>query len=148
MTALVFVDTNVLVYARDTSEPEKCAAAEAWLSHLWKSGAGRVSVQVLREYYVTVTRKLVPGWAPAKARIDVRGLLAWSRDLPEASLAEEAWRIEDRHKVHWWDALIVAAAQRLGCRYLLSEDFSHGASFDTLEVVSPFERTPEQVFGR
>lgn len=147
MTDLVFVDTNVLVYARDTAEPEKCAATQAWLSRLWDSGAGRVSAQVLREYYVTVTRKLDPGWAPAKARIDVRGLLAWSRDLPETSLVEEAWRIEDRHRIHWWDALIVAAAQRYGCRYLLSEDFSAGVKFDDLEVVNPFERTPEQVLG-
>ena len=110
MTAPVFVDTNVLVYARDTAEPEKCAAAEAWLSHLWKSGAGRVSPQVLREYYVTVTRKLDPSMTPAKARLDVRNLLTWSRDIAEGPVLEQAWRIEDRHEIAWWDALIVGAA--------------------------------------
>jgi predicted nucleic acid-binding protein len=147
MTALVFVDTNVLVYARDRTEPEKCGAAGAWIARLWESDAGRVSAQVLREYYVTVTRKLDPGMARAKARLDMRSLLAWSRDLPEASLLKEAWRIEDQHQIAWWDALIVGAAHQLGCRYLLTEDFTPGASFGKLEVVSPFEATPERVLG-
>lgn len=147
MTDLVFVDTNVLVYARDAGEAEKRPKAEAWLAHLWRAGAGRLSVQVLREFYVTVTAKLDAAVPVSEARRDVRDLLAWRRDIEESSLVEEAWRIEDRHKVHWWDALIVGAAQRLGCRYLLSEDFSAKARFDDLEVVNPFERAPEQVLG-
>lgn len=145
MTALVFVDANVLVYARDAGEQEKRPKAEAWLAHLWRSGTGRLSPQVLREFYVTVTVKLDAVVPRDEARDDVRNLLSWARDLSEPSLVEDAWRIEDRYKLHWWDTLIVAAAQRLGCRYLLSEDFTHGAAFDKLEVVSPFERTPEQV---
>lgn len=147
MTDLVFVDTNVLVYARDAGEPEKRPKAEAWIAHLWRAGTGRLSVQVLREFYVTVTARLDAAVALAEARRDVRDLLAWRRDIQESSLVEVAWRIEDRHKVHWWDALIVGAAQRLGCRYLLSEDFSAGAKFDDLEVVNPFERAPEQLPG-
>lgn len=56
-----FVDTNVLVYARDISEPEKQRRASEWLAHLWRSREGRLSVQVLQEYYVTLTQKLKPG---------------------------------------------------------------------------------------
>ncbi len=145
MTALVFVDANVLVYARDAGEPEKRPKAEAWLKHLWRSGSGRLSAQVLREFYVTVTSKLDASVPRGEAREDVRDLLAWERHFPESRLVEDAWRIEDRYKVHWWDAQIVGAAQQLGCKYLLSGDFSPGARFDDLEVVSPFERTPEQV---
>lgn len=148
MTALVFVDANVLVYARDMGEPEKRPRAEAWLAHLWRSGTGRLSPQVLREFYLTVTAKLDAAVPRGEARDDVRDLLSWARDLSEPALAEDAWRIEDRYKVHWWDALIVAAAQRLRCRYLLSEDFTPGALFDDLEVVTPLNRTPEQVLGR
>lgn len=148
MSDLVFVDANVLVYARDAGEAEKRPKAEAWLAHLWRSGTGRVSAQVLREFYVTVTAKLDAAVPRGEAREDVRNLLSWARDLSEPALVEDAWRVEDRHKVQWWDALIVAAAQRLGCRYLLSEDLSLGTSFDKVEVVSPFERTPEQVLGR
>jgi predicted nucleic acid-binding protein len=66
----VFVDTNVLVYARDASDPEKQAIAAAWIEHLWASADGRLSVQVLQEYYVTTTRKLDPGLPAEEARQD------------------------------------------------------------------------------
>jgi len=147
MTDLVFVDTNVLVYARDVGEPEKRPKAEAWLARLWSSGSGRLSSQVLREFYVTVTAKLDAAVPRGETRDDVRNLLAWAREVPESKLVEEAWRIEDRYQLHWWDALIVGAAQQLGCRYLLSEDFSPGTSYEDLEVVSPFQRTPGQILG-
>lgn len=147
MTDLVFVDTNVLVYARDAGEPEKQPRAEAWLAHLWRTAAGRVSAQVLREFYVTVTAKLDGAVPRSEARKDVRDLLAWRHDVEEAQLLEAAWRVQDKHRIHWWDALIVAGAECLGCRYLVSEDFSAGAKFGSLEVVNPFERTPEQVLG-
>ena len=73
----VFVDTNVLVYARDASERDKQRRASAWMAHLWRTGSGRLSVQVLQEYYVTVTRKLQPGLPKKDARADVQDLLAW-----------------------------------------------------------------------
>jgi predicted nucleic acid-binding protein len=61
MTVPVFVDPNVLVYARDASEPSKQSIASEWLDHLWHDRSGRTSTQVLSEYYVTVARKLSPG---------------------------------------------------------------------------------------
>lgn len=60
MPDLVFVDTNVLVYARDAARAEKQARAAAWMRHLWESRTGRLSFQVLQEYYVTVSAKLRP----------------------------------------------------------------------------------------
>ena len=60
MTVPVFVDTNVLLYARDVGEPHKQPRAAAWLEWLWRQQLGRTSVQVLSEYYVNVTRKLDP----------------------------------------------------------------------------------------
>ncbi|MBI4539827.1 MAG: hypothetical protein HY704_10010 [Gemmatimonadetes bacterium] len=77
MTGLVFVDTNILVYSRDASEPEKQPRAMEWLELLWRSRRGRISVQVLEEYYVTVTGKLKPGMDRAVARSDVRAFEAW-----------------------------------------------------------------------
>ena len=71
MAADVFVDSNVLVYARDTSEPEKQKKALAWIECLWSSGAGRLSFQVLQEFYVPVAEKLKPGLDVAHARSDV-----------------------------------------------------------------------------
>jgi predicted nucleic acid-binding protein len=72
MTAPVFVDTNVLLYARDAGETGKQPRAAAWLDHLWREQLGRTSFQVLSDYYVNVTRKLSPGLAPDEAWDDVR----------------------------------------------------------------------------
>ena len=61
MSALVFVDTNVFVYARDARETSKREMATQWIARLWQEQTGRTSAQVLSEYYVTFTRKLKPG---------------------------------------------------------------------------------------
>ena len=145
MSAKVFVDTNVLVYCRDASEPEKQARAAAWMAVLWEQRAGRLSFQVLQEYYVTVTAKLSPGLPRDLARREVRALLAWRPQPTHARLLEEAWLLQDRHRLPWWDALIVAAAQGEGCRYLLSEDFQEGFAWGDLTVVNPFRTGPEAV---
>lgn len=141
-----FVDTNVLVYARDGSEPDRQPVARAWLEHLWRRGTGRLSVQVLQEYYVTVTRKLHPGLPAAEARADVEDLMAWRPIAVDADLVRSAWTLEERFRLSFWDALIVAGARAAGCRFLLSEDLAPGASYDGVEVVDPF-RTPVGSIG-
>ncbi len=137
----VFVDTNVLVYARDSSDPPKQARALEWMKHLWEAGTGRISVQVLEEFYVTTTRKLKPGLAPEDARADVRDLSVW-RPVPIGETAlEVAWTLEDRFALSFWDALIVAAAHVADCRHLLTEDLEAGVDYDGVRIVDPF-RTP------
>ena len=140
MTGAVFVDTNVLVYARDASEPEKQQKATAWMTHLWASRRGRLSVQVLQEFYVTVTQKLSTGMTREAARRDVRNLMAWRPLTIDTALLERAWTAQDRHRLAFWDGLIVAAGQVAGCRYLLSEDFQPDRQLDDLTVVNPFLR--------
>ena len=78
MSVKVFVDTNVLVYSRDASEPGKQKQAMAWMTSLWTSQTGRLSFQVLQEFYSTVTIKLHPGMDRQRARDDVQTLMAWS----------------------------------------------------------------------
>lgn len=141
----VFVDTNVFVYARDASEPEKQPAAMTWVSALWGAREGRLSIQVLQEYYVTVTAKLAPGLAPREARADVRRLVTWNPLAIDASLLEDAWNVQDRYGFALWDAAIVAAARRLGCRYLLTEDLQAGQDLDGMLVLDPFSSGPEEI---
>jgi predicted nucleic acid-binding protein len=105
---------------------------------------GRLGFQVLQEFYVTVTTKLVPGLSPELARLNVRQLLAWNPIAVNNRLLEEAWRLQDRFRLPWWDALIVAAAQVSDCRYLLSEDFQEGMEMGDLKVVNPFLHNPEE----
>jgi predicted nucleic acid-binding protein len=142
MSGKVFVDTNVLVYHRDASETVKQPRATAWLDHLWRSGTGRLSVQVLTEYYVTVTRKLAPGIAKDEARADVADYLAWRPAPTTPELLEQAFDLESRFGLSWWDALIVAAARSLGCTTLLSEDMQDGMDFFGLVVADPFAHEP------
>ena len=145
MSAKVFVDTNVLVYCRDASEPKKQAQTSAWMAALWEQRTGRLSFQVLQEYYVTVTAKLSPGLSRELARREVRMLLAWRPLVVDERLLEGAWLLQDRHKLSWWDALIVAAAKSAGCRYLLSEDFQEGYDWGDMTVVNPFRTGPEDL---
>ncbi len=147
MTATIFVDTNVLVYRRDAGQGEKQALAEAWMEGLWADRNGRLSYQVLQEYYVTVTSKLRPGLDAESARNDVRSLLAWHPVAVDAGVVEGAWVIQDRYGLSWWDSLVVAAAQVANCRFLLTEDLQDGQELGGVRVVSPFSNSPESVMS-
>ncbi len=143
---LVFVDTNVFIYARDTSEADKQLTATSWLEHLWATQTGRISFQVLQEYYVTATRKLDPPIPQEIARAHVRALeTAWRPVATDEATLEQAWRLEDQMSISFWDALIVAAATRAGCSYLLTEDFQHGRTIDSLKIIDPFQVTPDEL---
>ena len=144
MTGLFFVDTNILVYARDTSESEKQPLAREWLEHLWKTHQGRISMQVLQEYYQVATRRLEPGLKREIAREDIRDLMAWSPVAIDRQVLEHAWVAEEQFRLSWWDALIVGAARQAGCRYLLTEDLQDSQDLDGLTIVDPF-RTPVPV---
>lgn len=144
MSDAIFVDTNVLVYALDASEPLKQKQAAAWIHHLWRTGTGRVSFQVLQEFYVSVTAKLSPGMKPGDAREVTRSFLAW-RPLPaDARILEGAWIVQDRYGLSWWDSLIVSAAQASGCRHLLTEDLQEGRTLGDLQVLHPFHSSPPE----
>ncbi len=148
MTAPVFVDTNVLVYARDVSDAAKHARARAWLEMLWAHRLGRLNQQVLNEYYVTVTRKLDPGLSRTEAREEIGLLSLWLQEPGTSAILEEAWAVEDRYGLSWWDALIVGAARLGGCGILLSEDLHDGLEAGGLRVVNPFLHEPGEILGR
>jgi predicted nucleic acid-binding protein len=144
MTADVFVDTNVLVYARDSGDSVRQARAAQWVEHLWRTRTGRLSVQVLNEYFATTTRKLVPGLTQDEAWQDIELWMTWRpRPLDEEVLVR-AYGIARGHRLDWWDALIVAAAQLQDCVLLLSEDLQDGATFGAVTVRNPFNLALEQ----
>ncbi len=141
MTASCFVDTNIFVYFRDASEPEKQANARAWLKKLWITRTGRTSAQVLNEFYVTVTQKLTPGLPKEEAQKDVKNLLAWDPVPIDGGLITNAFGIQKEYRFSWWDSLIVSAAQLSECTYLLSEDLQHEQQIGKMQIINPF-RTP------
>ena len=138
MIAPVFVDTNVFLYARDAGEPSKRPLAAAWLEHLWREQLGRTSCQVLSEYYVNVTRKLVPGLSFEEAWDDVEALLSWKPVPIDRTVLEAGKDVERRHGLSWWDSLIVGAARVQGCALLLTEDLQDGTVLGGVTVRSPF----------
>jgi predicted nucleic acid-binding protein len=139
----VFVDSNVFLYALDEADPGKQKAARSWRAELWRSHRGRVSFQVLGEFYVNAVRKRPA--AREEARAEVRDLLAWNPVATDAVLLERGWKLQDRYRLSYWDALIVAAAKAASCRYLLTEDLQAGQELDGIEVVNPFLRAPGSV---
>ncbi len=143
MSALIFVDTNVIVYRFDNFEPDKQRRAELWLDRLWATRAGRVSTQVLHETYATFTRKL--GLPVPEARKIVRSLQAWDPVILGQDVLERAWHLEDCWSLAWWDALIVAAAFAANAGYLLSEDMQSGQDFDGVQVIDPFSVLPDTI---
>ncbi len=145
MTALVFVDTNVLVYSRDTRHASKQESAREWMEFLWDTKRGRVSPQVLHEYYETVTRKLKPGLTPEEARTDVRALFHWLVPIEAPLVLEAAWHLQAKGSLSFWDALILGAAQTMDCGVVLSEDMSAGQEIEGLRVVSPFRTSPKDL---
>jgi predicted nucleic acid-binding protein len=139
MRGAAFVDSNVLVYARDVDAGDKQVRAMEWLAELWRGQKGRISYQVLQEYYVTVTQKLKPGLPIIEARRDVTALLSWNPAISNSEIIQRGWELQDRFSLSWWDSTIAAAALELGCAYLVTEDFQDGLTIDDLRVVNPFK---------
>lgn len=140
-----FVDTNVLLYALSASEPAKQAIAQTWLDPLWSEQSGRISWQVIHEFYAKAVQKLGVPQIIARHAVDL--LQAWKPEPPSHATVQRAWHWCDSAKISFWDALIVAAAEQSGCRYLLSEDFQTGRRFSALTVIDPFQRSPKEFFN-
>jgi predicted nucleic acid-binding protein len=135
----VFVDANILMYSEDSADPIKQQSAMAWLDVLWQRGMGCVSTQVLNEFYGMATRQLTPPMPAGDARAEVRRYALWQPWLIDHATVESAWALESRFGLHYDDCLVVAAAQHLGCRYLLSEAMAHEQHYGGVQVINPFK---------
>jgi predicted nucleic acid-binding protein len=135
-TTLAFVDTNVLLYAASTNplEAAKRAAARAVLL----TGNHIFSVQVAQEFFVNATAKLNPPLAADDAVKFLRELAPNGIVGLDFAIFEEAVRLRGRFQISYWDAAIIAAAQRAGATVLYSEDLSEGQAYESVRVVNPF----------
>jgi predicted nucleic acid-binding protein len=137
-----FVDSNVLLSYVDPVESGKQVRATEWLEALWMTGTGRLSWQVLHEFYWNAVKKM--HLEPARAREIVEDMSQWRPVDTSLGLMQQAWHWADAGQLPYWDALILAAAQRSGARYLLSEDFQNERRFENVQVLNPFERAPSE----
>jgi len=139
----VFVDTNVLLYAVDDREIGKRDRAREWLAACWQYRCGRLSMQVLNEFYVNARKKFPGAVSAGDARADIRRYQLWRPWVIDHPTVETAWAVETRYGLNYWDALMVAAAQQQGCTMLLTEDLQHDQRIDGVRIVDPFRAGPE-----
>jgi predicted nucleic acid-binding protein len=139
MSARSFFDTNVLVYADDKAVPAKQRRAVELVAQHRRDGTGVVSLQVLQEYFVTVTRKL--GVDAGVVRRKVELLSEFDVAAPDVADILAAIDLHRLHGFSFWDALVLRAAKQSGCSILLSEDFQESRELDGVRVVNPFLRT-------
>lgn len=135
---LQFVDTNILVYAHDASAGSKHDRAVELLEELWESRNGCLSVQVLQEFYVSITRKVAHPLDSSAAAQILADLSVWRVHVPEAADVLAAIELQRRYGVSFWDAMILQSASRLGCGIVWSEDLNPGQDYDCVRVVNPF----------
>lgn len=133
-----FVDTNVLVYANDISAGIKREQARDLVARLWAQRAGCLSMQVLQELYVNLTRKVPQPLDGATASRIVSDLSQWQVHSPEPPDLLAAIEIHQRNQISFWDAMIVRSAARLGCVRIWSEDLNSGQFYEGIRVENPF----------
>ena len=135
---LQFVDTNVLIYAHDRSAGQKHTRARELMRELWQSGEGCLSIQVLQEFYVNVTRKVARPLAAEAAAQIIADLAVWRIHRPGVEDVLDAIRLQSRYQMSFWDAMVIASAIQLGCQTLWSEDLNPGQAYDQVTVANPF----------
>ncbi|UCH24385.1 MAG: PIN domain-containing protein [Trueperaceae bacterium] len=134
-----FVDTNILLYAFDTSAGKKRSQALDLFQKLWRTGNGCISVQVLQEFFVNATRKLPKPLALEIAERIVASLSRWEVHAPNAEDVLSAIDLQQATQLSFWDAMVVYSAASLGCNVLYSEDFNAGQTIAGIEIINPFE---------
>ena len=139
----VFLDTNIIIYAYDTSAGEKHRIARKTMEDLWDSSHGTLSTQVLQEFYVNVTRKIPKPLEIRIAREIVGDLLKWDVVVNDGDSILEAIEIQHRFNFSFWDAMIIASALKGGATTLLSEDLTDGQLLNGLTIRNPFAIGPK-----
>lgn len=137
MSGKTFIDTNVLIYAHDADAGAKHQISKEVLRELWTERTGVLSVQVLQEFYVNVTRKISTPVSKELARLVVSSYAIWCTESTPTEIAS-AFRIEDESRIGFWDALIVSAASKSGATRILSEDLNAGQRIAGIVIENPF----------
>ena len=142
-SAIVFVDTNVLLAADDSQDVARQTQVRAWMQTLWQHRAGRVSTQVLNAYYVSATRHFDMPQGDARAKL--RRMQLWQPWQIDHQTVETAWGVEARFGLPYWDALIVASAAQSGASHVLSMDLQHQQQIDGVTILNPLLATPSDL---
>ena len=139
-----FFDTNILVYAATDQDPRKRDIARELISHSIEiNHDGCISTQVLQEFCNTMLAKRL------RTRKEIDGLLDYFRELLETDvtvdLVRHALEVKEEYGIQYYDALIVSAAEKLGCHEIVTEDLNPAQLYRGMAVVNPFATQQEAV---
>jgi predicted nucleic acid-binding protein len=135
MSVRSFLDTNILVYADDRDSPTKQKRAMELIAEHRRERTGVVSLQILQEYFVTITRKLGVDTTVARRKVEL--VAEFDVAVPEVTDILAAIDLLRLHGFSFWDALVLRAAKQTGCGVLFSEDFQ-AREVDGVRIVNPF----------
>lgn len=138
MADRAFLDTNVLVYMYDRSVPTKRATARQLVRSGIERGTLVVSVQVLGEFFAVVTRRIPNPLSTEEAEEEISRIAVLSVVGIDTAIVRRAIYTHKRYGIAYWDALIVATAERAGCARIISEDLNPGQSYNGMLVENPF----------
>jgi predicted nucleic acid-binding protein len=136
---MIFLDTNILVYAYDNDGKIKHQTAKDIVINCWNDRSGSLSTQVFQEFYVTVTRKLPKKLSMYEARETIKEFLSWPIYHITPTDIISASELEERHGYSFWDSLVITAAKATGATILYSEDMQDGQQIDGLKIINPFK---------
>jgi predicted nucleic acid-binding protein len=139
MAEKYFVDTNILLYAHDSAAGVKGDHAKKLIEHLWQTGEGVLSTQVLQELCINLRRKVARPLPTDEIRHLIEDYLSWEVVVNTPESVIQALELEIRYKISFWDALILTAAASSGAAVLYSEDLSTGQKYSGVKVVNPLK---------
>jgi predicted nucleic acid-binding protein len=136
----VFLDTNIIVYAHDRSSGSKHAAAKEIMDNLWESRRGVLSVQVLQEFFVCVTKKISKPLLIKNARVVLEYLSTWDVVTNDKYITLKAIDLQEKFRFPFWDSLVIQAAIQGQASILFSEDLPDGQAVKDLKIINPFTK--------
>jgi predicted nucleic acid-binding protein len=139
MSDIAFVDTNILIYAHDRDAGERWSKASRLLAQLWESRCGRLSVQVLQEFYAVAAGKLKSAIGTAAAREVVSAYAPWVASATDVNTVLRGAELAEIAQFSFWDGMVVAAAEQCGATMLYTEDLSDGQVIAGVRIVNPLK---------
>lgn len=139
MSGKSFLDTNILVYAHDSTQGAKHEQAQALVETLWESGDGILSTQVLQELCINLRRKSSRPLSVEETRKVIGDYSTWKIVVNTAESVLQALDFESLYQISFWDALIVQAATSSEAKIIYSEDLGDGQTYGAVRVVNPLK---------
>jgi predicted nucleic acid-binding protein len=136
---MIFIDTNIFIYAFDESNKQKSQKARSLLIQLTENNKGRISTQVVQEFCNVALKKAMKPLTPEDVQDIITELMVpLLMHEPDETFYVRALTLYKRYSLSFYDSLIVQAALDLNCSLLYTEDLQNGAQYGKIKIVNPF----------